>query len=81
MRMTDARPKKRRATNLSVDRALLQEARNLQINLSQLLEERLRDVVREKRQQRWLAENAEAFAAYERLVERHGIFNEENREW
>lgn len=79
--MAAAHHRRKQSANLSVDKDLLREARELQVNLSQVFEERLRDVIREKRQQRWLKENAEGFSAYERLVEKHGIFNEEEREW
>lgn len=79
--MTNARSAKKQPANLTVDSSLLREARALQINLSQVFEERLRDVIREKRQRRWLEENLEAFSAYERFVEKHGVFNEDDREW
>jgi antitoxin CcdA len=71
----------RKATNVSLDAALVEEARRLHLNLSRLLEERLREVLADERRRLWLEENEKAFAAYDRLVERHGIFNEDEREW
>lgn len=76
-----ARAARRRPTNLSLDEALVAEARALELNLSRVVEESLRAAVAAERRQRWLAENAGALAAYERFVETHGIFNEDEREW
>jgi antitoxin CcdA len=74
-------PHRRRATNLSLDADLVAEARALELNLSRIVEERLRAVVQEERARRWLEENRAGLAAFERFVERHGIFNEGDREW
>lgn len=66
----------KRAANLSVNRDLLEQARRLGVNLSQLLEERLVEVVREKGRRRWLEENREAIEAYNQRVERRGVFSD-----
>lgn len=81
MKRTHEARAKRRPTNLSLDASLLEEARRLELNLSRILEARLREVVQEERARRWLEENEDGFAAYERFVEKHGIFNEDEREW
>ena len=82
MRMKVAHPViRRRATNLSLDAALVAEARGLELNLSRILEERLREVVQEERARRWLEENRAGLEAFEGFVEKHGIFNEDDREW
>jgi antitoxin CcdA len=67
-------PKK--PVNLSVNSELLQQARELKINLSKALEERLAEVVREERARRWQEENREAIEAHNRFVEKHGLFND-----
>lgn len=72
---------KRKPTNLSLDPALVKEAQALGLNLSRVVEEHLREAVREARQKQWLEENKEAFAALHRFHEKYGIFNEEDREW
>lgn len=72
---------RRRATNLSLDETLVAEARALDLNLSRIVEDRLREVVREERARRWLEENREGFEAFARFVEKNGIFNEDEREW
>jgi antitoxin CcdA len=64
-------PKK--ATNLSINSDLLRQAKELNINLSQQVEGYLSELVREAKQQQWLAENADAIAAYNERVERDGL--------
>jgi antitoxin CcdA len=80
MRMKRAQTK-RKPTNLSLDTALVKEAQTLGLNLSRILEEHLREAVREERQRKWLEENKEAFEALNRFHEKYGIFNAEDREW
>ena len=70
-------PKK--ATNLSINSDLLRQAKELNINLSQTLEQHLAEVVREAKQQRWLAENKDAIAAYNERIERDGLPLEQYR--
>jgi len=67
-------PKK--ATNLSLDPALLREARELGINLSAALDEALAEIVRRKRQERWLQDNRRAIAAYNEHLEEHGLWSD-----
>ncbi len=67
-------PKK--PTNVSINRDLLQQAKKHQINLSQALELRLAELLREQRQQQWLQENQEAVEAYNRRVETNGLFSD-----
>jgi len=67
-------PKK--PTNVSINRDLLQQAKEHQINLSQALELRLAELLREQRQQQWLQENQEAVEAYNRRVETNGLYSD-----
>lgn len=67
-------PKK--SANLSINSDLLRQARELKINLSKTLEERLAEIVREERARRWQEENREAIEAHNRFVERYGLFND-----
>jgi antitoxin CcdA len=64
----------KKAVNLSVDAALLHEARQSEINLSATLERALSDALRQQRRQRWLAENRPGIAAYNEQVDTHGAF-------
>ena len=67
-------PKK--ATNLSINSDLLRQAKALHINLSQTVEEHLANLVREAKQQQWLTENAEFIAAYNKRIEKEGVFSD-----
>jgi antitoxin CcdA len=68
------RPQGKQAVNLSVDAALLREARDQDINLSATLERALEDAVRAHRRERWLSENRLAIDAYNAQVDEHGTF-------
>ena len=72
-----AAPKK--ATNLSVNRDLLRQARELGVNLSTTLEQRLAEILAERRRRDWLAENAEAIDAYNRRVAANGALSDRQR--
>ena len=65
----------KRATNVSINQGLLEEARALEINLSATLEKALEAEVRARRREKWLAENREAIAAYNAHIEEHGVFS------
>lgn len=81
LRMPRAHSEHRQPTNLTLDSRLVKEAKDLGLNLSRLLEERLREVIAAERRRRWLEENEAAFQAYDRFVEKHGVFNERERDW
>ena len=66
----------KRAANLSVNAELLDQARALDINLSATLEKALEAEVRARLREQWLAENREAIAAYNRRLERDGVWSD-----
>ena len=66
----------KRAANLSINAALLDEAKALEINLSATFERALEEAVRARKRERWLAENRDAIAAYNERVERDGMFSD-----
>jgi antitoxin CcdA len=68
-------------TNVSVDPALLSEARALGINLSATLEDRLRDLVKQAREARWLAENQGALEDANEFLKRHGLWSDGLRQF
>lgn len=74
-----ARPSARRATNVSLSREYLAEARELGINVSQACERGLAATLAEVRAARWLEDNREALDSYNRYVEEHGLPLEELR--
>lgn len=66
----------KKATNLSIRADLLAEAKRMNVNLSAEFEKALTEVVRKKREEQWLAENREAIAAYNRHIERDGLWSD-----
>lgn len=63
----------KRAANLSVDAALLDEAKALGLNLSATCEAGLRDAVRAAKAARWQADNWAALQSSNDWVEKHGL--------
>lgn len=66
-------PATRRATSMTLDASLLDEARALGINLSRAAEEGILSQVRAARATRWKEDNAEAIADYNRWIEENGV--------
>lgn len=62
----------KRKTSLTLDAGLLDQARELDLNVSALADAALRRAVAEARQTAWLRENAVAFAAQADWHERNG---------
>ena len=75
--MQSARDSKtaKKPTNVSINGDLLKRARELEINLSALLERALVDYLRQHAGDQWLQENREAIAKYNELVEANGVFS------
>ena len=71
--MMSERQVKKRAVNLFVDFYLLDEARQLRINISETLERRLRTIIKAEREKRWLEDNREAIASINSFIDRHGL--------
>jgi len=71
----------KRATNLTIDRALLDEARGLGINLSATFEASLRDAVRARKAAQWREENRAAIQSSNDWVEQHGLPLEKYRQF
>lgn len=72
-----ATPKK--ATNLTINRDLLAEARSLNINLSATLEWALTEKVRQIKRSQWRQDNREAIQACNELAEQNGLFSDKHR--
>ncbi|MEM8837590.1 MAG: type II toxin-antitoxin system CcdA family antitoxin [Pseudomonadota bacterium] len=63
----------RKATNLSLDEHLLQEAKALGVNISRAAESGLELAVAEKRAEQWKRENKGALESSNEWVERNGL--------
>lgn len=64
----------KKAVNLRIDQALIEQAKGMGINLSQVLETSLAEILHRKRQEMWMRDNHEAIDAYNQRVETRGVF-------
>lgn len=67
-------PKK--STNLSINSDLLRQAKERRINISQALELRLAELLREEKNRTWKEENREAIEEYNRRIDADGAFSD-----
>jgi len=72
-------PATRRATSMTLDVALLDEARALGVNVSRAAEEGILAQVRNERARRWKEENVEFIRDYNDWIAENGIPNSDIR--
>jgi len=72
-RVREDRAPFRRPTNVSLDARLVEEAKELGINVSRASEEGLAREVKAERERRFKEDNAEAFDEWNRFVEKNGL--------
>lgn len=70
---TRSRSQGKRATNLTLSSDVLEAARRLDINISQVCDNHLREVVRREQERRWREDHADFIAAYNASVEAEGL--------
>jgi antitoxin CcdA len=63
----------KRATNVSLNSDLLEQAKALGINVSRACERGLAEQIAELREKRWLEENREALESSNAYIEAHGL--------
>lgn len=63
----------KRATNVSLRTDLIDEARQLGINISEACERGLQEQVSKTRAEQWVEENREAIEYWNAYVEKHGV--------
>jgi antitoxin CcdA len=68
-------------TNLSLRIDLVERAKALGLNLSEVVESSLEKAIIAEEQARWLAENEKAIEYYNSVVEKWGLFGEEFRQF
>jgi antitoxin CcdA len=73
MQAAEANKSSRKPTNLSLDSALLKEAKALGINISRSAEAGIAEAVKLHKQEKWLKENARALASSNSYVEANGL--------
>jgi antitoxin CcdA len=80
-KVRDTKAPFRRPINVSLDAALIEEARALGINISRACEHGLAEEIAKQRRQRWLDENQEAIEGWNKYVEEHGLPLEKYRQF
>lgn len=63
----------KRATNLSLSSDVLEAAKDLEINISQVCDNYLRDLVRREQERKWRTDHADFIAAYNATVDAEGL--------
>ena len=63
----------RKPTNVSLDAALVEEAKALGVNISLAAAKGLQEAVAKRRAERWLEENKAALESSNAWVEKHGL--------
>jgi antitoxin CcdA len=63
----------KRATNLSLSTDVLEAAKDLEINLSQVCDNYLRQLVRREQERKWRKDHADFIAAYNATVDAEGL--------
>lgn len=71
--MRHAKPAARKPTNLTLDAALLAEAKDLSVNVSRAAENGIAEAVRAEKERLWLEENREALESSNAYVTEHGL--------
>ncbi len=71
----------KRAVNVSIRADLIEEAKAFKTNISAVVERALDEEHRERRREKWRAENRPAIEAWNRWVEENGIPFEELKPW
>ena len=67
-------PKK--ATNLTLNARVLEVAREMGMNVSQVVDTLLQEEVRRLYREKWLADNQDAINEYNERVRREGVFSD-----
>jgi antitoxin CcdA len=71
------KPGPKRAVNVSVDAEILKVAKEMGVNISQVLDDALRKLTEDERVRRWQIENKKATESYNAYIERNGVAGEE----
>jgi Post-segregation antitoxin (ccd killing mechanism protein) encoded by the F plasmid len=67
-------PKK--PTSLTINSDLLVKAKDLQINISAVLESALEEAVKQKKRNDWIEQNSESISGYNKVINDFGIFSD-----
>lgn len=79
--LKNARTADKEPLNLSFNASLREAAKRLNLNLSELLERRLVEVLKQQAMVRWQAENREAIDERNKFFETHGLWSDGLRQF
>lgn len=68
---------KKRSTNVYLNAGLLEEAKELDLNVSAISNQALEVAVKERKRERWIAENRAGIEALNGFVEETGLFSDD----
>ena len=66
----------KQATNITINKDVLRQARELKLSVSRAAEERLIELIRAERERQLREELAESFRVYNEHVDKHGLFSD-----
>ncbi|MFZ5580057.1 MAG: type II toxin-antitoxin system CcdA family antitoxin [Pseudomonadota bacterium] len=69
----------KQAANISINKDVLRQARELKLSVSRAAEERLVELIRAERERQLREELAESIQAYNEFVDEHGLFSDGRR--
>ena len=69
----------KQATNITINKDVLRQARELKLSVSRAAEERLIELIRAEREKQLREELAESMRAYNAFVDEHGFFSDDLR--
>ena len=72
-RVARARQPLKRATNLTLSADVLDAAKALELNISQVCDNHLRQMVTQEQERRWRSDHADFIAAYNATIELDGL--------
>jgi antitoxin CcdA len=75
--LTQPHEGRKRSTNLTLRDSLVQEARTLEINLSEAAEDGIARAVAKVRSDQWVSRNRDAMASYNDFVAENGLILED----
>jgi antitoxin CcdA len=81
MMLMASAPARKRPLNISIRADLVEEAKAFGTNISAVVERALDAEHRERRREKWRAENRKAVEAWNRWIEENGIPFEDLRPW
>jgi antitoxin CcdA len=78
-KLATSKPAVKKATNISLAMDVYLDAKELGINISQLCEQKLREEIAARKEQKWNEQHAEFIAAYNKNIETEGVALQEWR--